>query len=759
MPSYDSYQQYRPPLTEEDKARLAQAANEPKLDVTTDPSSENVDFTNVQVDPVVAEHIKIAMEQAEKQFAGWPVFPEENSVAERFPGVDPEGKYSPVDTKIAQRMAQIRANLESRDPDTQKYTNSLIHWSDVSESMKEIKKDVEKLSKLHRSFTRAAKLCHDPIGSAYLQAFSRSVETHPQVMQMELYLQGLEYASGVRTGDIPSEVSHFYKKYMDFQLLESRVLEAQEVHHLPQEISVEFQNLENKLKQTLFANPANWGKRADQVSIDQLSPEDVSDAIPPYACATANRVLDPLFNAVEKLDPDLTISRGNYIIIDGKTVREKMYEDYTAKGNDPQQFNEFYRKNVKEATGEYVAAGLMAGKRVEVFVPDKYGHIPDEPTQITKKGYEPSALHPVVMNGWEKFWSKFGFYKKKAKDADQYQRALDARERVKSVNTYTQIMLNSVNHPQMKLRFFGDELDRSGKLPTSVPNGYNVNRSALTTTAVCAMLKNNYSMQDIFDPQKLVKEKQQMGSEVITRMENGDQKWIGEVLFHGQRLIADFLDQATEKIDILDEKQLFHKDNQILFFAAAAAYDASVESKFCKKEYLQAAEQHAPGQGWQVAQDVDNRVNTTGVFFDSATRSLESRNQAAAGMVSKDDAPTVAYNLLNFEAARKMYKEKMAASPKTPMSKHFTTDTMATFYCYGHLVKNKPDCQSLCQLLQDKEQQKAIGKGMMTGDTQKLMKISIDPETMQCDFKMSSPQNLISKQANQPDAPQMGRAK
>ena len=38
-------------------------------------------------------------------------------LAERFPGVDPEGKYSPVDMKIAQRMAQMLAEKQDLSPE------------------------------------------------------------------------------------------------------------------------------------------------------------------------------------------------------------------------------------------------------------------------------------------------------------------------------------------------------------------------------------------------------------------------------------------------------------------------------------------------------------------------------------------------------------------------------------------------------------------------------------------------------------------
>lgn len=759
MPLYDSYERYRTPLTEADKARLAKAALEEKPEVITDPASENIDFSDAQVDPVVLEYMNIAIEQANQQFEGWPAYPEDSSVANRFPGVDPEGKYSVIDMKFAQRMAQVKANLASRDHDTQVYANSLIHYSDVSADMKEVKEQTISLSKLHRSFTRAAKLCHDPDGRSYLQKFSRAVETYPQIMQMDYYLQGLEYASGVRTGPIPSEVKRFYVDYMQTNLLESRVLEAEQASQIPQEISVEFQNLENKFKQTAFSNPRNWNRHAAEVTADELSLVDVSAAIPPYARATANRVLDPLFNAPERVDNEFTLTRGDYIIVDGKTVREKMYEDYVASGQKPEEFENFYCSNVKKMAGEYVAGALMAGKRVETFVPDKYGRIPDEPTQITKKGYEPSAVTPVIMSGWERFWSKYGFYKEKAKAAEEYQCTLDARERVKSRSVQTQLKLSSVVHPQVKDAFFGEWVERHGHLPASVPNGYNVTGSTMTTLAVCAMLADGHSMEDIFNPDKLVQEKQQMGAEIVDRMMDGDQKWIGEKLFHGQRLLVDFLDQATQKVNVLDEKQLFREDNRILFFAAAAAYDANQERKFCEPEYRAAVEHHSPRNAAAVYNEVDNRVNTIRIYFDYAQSSLASRNLLASGMASGDDIHAAMQALINFEATHKAYIDKNAASPETPMSKLFTIESMAPLRGYNLAVMKKGSYQSILHTLEDPNVQKAVGKGMMTGETQNLMRITVSESSEKCDFKMTSPTKLVEKQTPQPKTPQMGRTK
>ena len=184
---------------------------------------------------------------------------------------------------------------------------------------------------------------------------------------------------------------------------------------------MEFENLDNKLRQSQFSNPGNWGKTAAEVDLDAIDMGEVEQAVPPYARATADRVIEPLFRGAEALgNGDMALNRGNLIRVDGKTVREKMLEDFEASGCENDEFQAFYQNNLKQTVSEYVAAGLMAGKRVEAFVPDENGHIPAEPVQITKRGYEPASTRKAILNGWERFYSKRGVFKKEMTEVTQH---------------------------------------------------------------------------------------------------------------------------------------------------------------------------------------------------------------------------------------------------------------------------------------------------------------------------------------------------
>lgn len=757
MALYDIYEPYRTPLTYDEQdfveeARLDRAALDGEAltnpDVTKVPGGYQHKTEGFIVDPVVKKHMQVAMRRAEEQFHGWPAMPEDADISLRYPGVDPVGKYSVIDMKIAQRVARIKASLESRSPEGRFYADALLEAAPTHPKMSALEIELAEVSKRHRILTRASKLCLDPEGRRMLHEESRALEVGSAVEQYDKYLQGVEYAAGIETGPVPQEVIDWYKTALGHSLDLRRIKEAETLYRVPREIHVEFQDLDNKLLQSRFANPHNWGKPQAALEKDAFALEEAAGIVPPYARATAERVITPLFQKAEALGGgDMPLNRGDLIIVDGKTVREKMYEDFMATGQDSKLFNKFYKKNLKQMTSEYVAAGLMAGKRVEAFIPDRDGRIQAEPVQITKTGYEPSPLKKVTLNAWERFFARRGFFKEKVAKAAEYERTLAARERVKAANVTAKLVLDGGAQTHVKDQFFGDWKRENGALPSGVPNGYSVDRSAFTTTTICALAAKGYAVADLFDPTKLQAEKQAMGWETIHRMQSGDQKWMGETLFHGQRLLMDYLDQAARTVNVLDEKQLFSEEARHLFAVSRTAFDASQEKSRCKAEYHAAAEVHAPGQGKAAAQEVDDRVNTSCMLFDFAAKSMEARTQFAGGIVS--DVHNSLNHVANFEAAKRLYGQKMQANPEVPVTKQFTISTMGGFYGYTQMIRGDKNYQALIKSLKTPENQRAFGHGLLSGRVQERMHIEADMEHFKFGFRLDAPSKADVKQAEQ----------
>lgn len=441
MALYDMYEQYRDPNYTAEEARLLAIAREEDAEIKADTQLQHVKGGVINKKdglfvpyPLVQTHIGIALDRAEAQFKGHPAMPEDEDVAIRFPGVDPMGKYGVIDMKAAQRISVIEATLESRSPEVQAYARELLGKCTDRRGGGAFYNEyitMKMCAQKHRVLTRGSKLCMDADGRRLLHQQARGLETELAVEQFDKLLQGIEYAAGVRTGPVPQEVADHYSQVLGTGLDMEKVNAAQR-YCQPAKMEMRFQDFDNKMLQRAFANPHNWGKSPKEMAAaaDVLDMETYASAIPPYAVATAGRVIEPAFREVERTSGG-RLDRGDLIIIDGKTVKEKMLEDYTRTQGDPDKFNEFYQKNLRQATSEYTAAALLAGKRVEAFLPDEKGRLPDEPTQIVRTGYEPSALKPEKFNMWQRHFAKRGYYKEKVARQEEYERMMAARERVK----------------------------------------------------------------------------------------------------------------------------------------------------------------------------------------------------------------------------------------------------------------------------------------------------------------------------------------
>ena len=349
------------------------------------------------------------------------VLPVDFSVMERFPSVDQLGKYSVLDIQAAERTMRIKAALQTRNPEVADYVNKL--W--ISKEGNQLQEQLVHQSKKHRLLTCAAKNCSGDTRNLLLAA-AQSLRSSQPVLNHTMFLDGLEYAAGMRLSNVPQEIKEFFEHQMHAPLQDDLLQKAWMEAPLPKKFIVEFENLEHRLTQIPMANPKNWGKPLTEA--EPISDGVMDHIVDAYARGTTDRLLDFLFSN-DALGSDGKLTRGDLIIIDGKTVRERIQERYTNSKGDPAQFNDYYKEHHKELTNGLVAAGLMADQRVEIFVP-KHGKISETSVPITRTGYEPSPLHPVALNAWQRFWSRFGFFKEKVKQVTEYQRMASARERV-----------------------------------------------------------------------------------------------------------------------------------------------------------------------------------------------------------------------------------------------------------------------------------------------------------------------------------------
>ena len=237
MQRNQQYAPYRPELTEKQKERISRAKNP------------------------MEEYGKIAIEEANKQLAlaennaaGQNALPDEEDICLRFPGVDPRGQYSAVDMALKQRTQKIDSVLNLRDGSVRELVSGVLSNAAVAERWKELKR----IAKRQRVFTRAEKLCHDEAAANSLHRQIAKLDADPVVTEMDEALQGLEYLLGIREGNAPEEVERFYRDKLGVVFTAEQRETARRVVQ-PQEAGVFFADFDNVLLQALFAMPENWG--------------------------------------------------------------------------------------------------------------------------------------------------------------------------------------------------------------------------------------------------------------------------------------------------------------------------------------------------------------------------------------------------------------------------------------------------------------------------------------------------------------------
>lgn len=755
-----------------DSEKLAEEARNPQKEMSAELGGYRDATGRFIIDPMVQRHMEIAMTRAERQFMSWSrrAMPEDTYAVTRFPDIDPMGKFSIIDMKIAYGEDRIRAALNNREADVRGHVTQLLLQKGMNEKLRRLEYDVVKLSQQHRTLTRAAKLCLDPAGRVLLEQKSRELESTPSIVKYNNYMLGMEYAAGIKTGPIPQEVLAVYGE-LGIALDQRIVEKAQRVANIPAEaVEINYADLDNKLLQQLFSMPEHWDKSSKEIEkeAEELgSFELVEREITPYAKATTARVLDPLFTPVERASENSKLNRGDLIIIDGKTVRELLFDQYAAEVNRQEaqaeseikkmpsaaEFEQLYLKddNYRQQANALVSAALMAGKRVEMFVPDASGKLPDEPVQVTKTGYEPSPLKKVTLNAWERYFSKYGFFKEKVKQAADYQRMAEARERVKADYFCKHYVDRSVAGEAGKEMFFGNYMrEHDGEMPDangSARSGsyfeFSATRTAYQTIAIGQMLKDGYGLEDILDPQRLRAEKLRTGDRVSKMLDEHRVNEVADALVCAQSSVVEYMDRRLKDPSVLlDPKKFMSHENDVLMAAVKCAYDAVQEAQRSQiagayqnafRSYMQARDPGATEQ-----QALFDPLSTTSQFIDymvqgiKAGVTLSSGEAAATGKGGQDFV-----SLVNMQAVRQVFREASEKQPETPLSRLLTHKELENSRATGFSAlmfqlepgTKKNDFSDLHHTVEmNPTAQKLLGRELLFNQLDERMSMKLDPD-------------------------------
>lgn len=514
-----------------------------------------------------------AMAQAREQMEGW-AYPEDVEPTVRYPGVDPEGKYSKKEMEFADREARIREALSVRPKEVQDLVERFLASLQRNEGPREMPENgvqaafnrMREHSRQMRLLSRGSKLCPDPEAAEYMKKELEDGEKSPEFQEYDRFLKGLEQLAGIDSKPLSPEMKEFFSDRLGAPLPANVDRLRCIPDRQPASFSVSFENFDHQSAQAFFSNPHNYGKKPADMPEDPLDLEAASGAVTRYAVATATRSLDPVFDKIENRLGQIpgAPDRGSLVIVDGKTVRERMQEEYNLSGS-PEGFESWYRENLKQKSAEYVAAGLMAGKRVEAFVPDENGKLPQEPVQVTKEGYEPTPLKKVTLNAWERFMSRRGFYKEKTAAAAEYQAALEARERVHKEYADYRIRLEDAVTVRTNVRnlFYeprakelGDQLNgksmsdymRDGAKGLDI----SADRTIIPNLCVAYMVEKGHHLEDILDPNKLQQERLEAIHVCEEKTFAGDLDWVSDRFWKGSHKIMGEINRLTDGVNLRD---------------------------------------------------------------------------------------------------------------------------------------------------------------------------------------------------------------
>ncbi|MCI8529624.1 MAG: DUF1682 domain-containing protein [Lachnospiraceae bacterium] len=690
--------------------------------------------------PVQAFRIFEEFTGASRELDRWGmVFPDEPDIGEKFPAVDPAGCYSEVDMGFKDRMEKIKAAQATRPEAVQEYTRQLLDNFDkpttgVGVMWGRVVHDTQRI----RVDTRAAKRAMVQEDSDwFLDAIRELKEDSENIQQFDRLLNVMEYAVGL-TDRVPSPEEKQLVEGLKIPLTPELEAKRKEPAKVPETIHVEFADFSSKMEQKYFANPEYWGKSRRRAPKDAPSVEVAEASMEKYAGATADRQIAPLFAQAEGATRG-RVNRGDLIIVGGKTVREIMEEKFQQgikDGSIDAKTDEdtWYKQNLNQMTGNIVSAGLMAGKRVEAFVPDRNGNIPKEPVGITKTGYEPSPLEKVTLNAWERHFARHGRYQAKAAKAVDYQQTMEARERVQLRNALNKMEGYQLAGDNMKDIFFGAWVKENGPLPQKVPGGFSVDRSLMTSLAVCTMLDRGHSLEDVLNPDKLVQQRNEIGKEVVDRMKAGDEKWEAKAFLHGGRALEKELERLAASMDYTNDKEVFSDKGLLFCQASGAMMDIRQEvdrSAAVKDEIINMVEKESPGKGKKAMDEFIEMGGGIPYYANYARDALRARVNLGKGF------STGMIDIATWEAVKDRMAEKRSANPEKPQLELFNLYEIAATRA---IVSSNTELNNFCQMAKAKPEYKsALARKAISGELGKAIKmeVSIDEKNSKGESKFS----------------------
>ena len=415
----------------------------------------------------------------------------------------------------------------------------------------------------------------------------------------------------------------------------------------------------------------------------KLDPKQVDQRMELYSESTTAALLDGAFGATDHPSSGHMAERGDHIIIDGRTARELLVEEFS-KTHDPGgvkfdvEFHKFYTKEGRNLINQRVTAALMTGKRVEVFVPDpKTGRIQKEPSRLTATGYTPDPLKkPAQMTRWQKFWSKIGFYKDKVAEHQNYKRQMEARDRVQFYNRATRVnsMTLSSEIPSISEAWGKEYPERKGIniYEMDSKGKYRLSRQGMPAyvNTVLALKKDKndkylYTNEQLFDMSDpaMQKARADAAEEIYLHNLRNDTDWLVTLQHDSKTALSERINEQGKKLDFsrpdVTEQEGYREFTQLSNTAFEISQEISQTRDELNKKY-------GPGEHEEISFTLGELPNAAKLINASlnSQRNLMSGATGTGGKVR-----TALADVLAGRAAQQHFAN-MQKDPDVPVSEY-----------------------------------------------------------------------------------------
>ncbi|WP_409967372.1 hypothetical protein RFF05_12325 [Bengtsoniella intestinalis] len=192
---------------------------------------------------------------------------------------------------------------------------------------------------------------------------------------------------------------------------------------------------------------------------------------------------------------------------------------------------------------------------------------------ITQQGVKQEELPPATMNGFQRFFNKFGFFKEAASKVEEYNSVMKGRQNVQEnyktdhlddPRTYSTALRNNLFEAVCDTSENFKQNSFPGRDGKASP--YRTTRTAPQSLAFATLLSEGHSMEDILNPYKLGAEKDRFAQEYVDHAEQCDSVWFYDHSMKGLAAISDYMTEKMSQTDLSNKEAVTQLVSELAYY-------------------------------------------------------------------------------------------------------------------------------------------------------------------------------------------------